>query len=333
MRWLVFTAEGELSADHVEPTAAGFTVQLNVPIVPTTDYIDTTAPENEPEFPGDEAIERTDRAWMRWSACRCRFLTARNVRAFGVGGHISTFASFGHFGNRKLGSITFSEAKTALPGGDQYFIQGHASPGPYSRAFLEGRYRQRSSTVFVRRSPTLVALSGLSSPPDYARFLAFPTVSMGIGPINAIYQAQFNRYLAGRGLKEAAADQHVWAFLGDGELDEVESRGALQLAANDGLDNLTFVVNCNLHAWMVPFVATEKSFRNSKSFFRGAGWNVIKVVWGREWDALLQNDLDGALVDLMNKTPNGDYQTFQDRRRRIRQRKFLRTRPAHPKTR
>jgi pyruvate dehydrogenase E1 component len=141
-------------------------------------------------------------------------------------------------------------------------------------------------------------------------FWQFPTVSMGLGPISAIYQAQFNRYLMARGFKDTS-NQHVWAFLGDGELDEVESRGALQLAANDGLDNLTFVVNANLQRLDGPVRGNGKIIQELESFFRGAGWNVIKVIWGREWDALLSKDHDGALVDLMNKTPDGDYQTYK----------------------
>jgi pyruvate dehydrogenase E1 component len=141
-------------------------------------------------------------------------------------------------------------------------------------------------------------------------FWQFPTVSMGLGPINAISQAQFNRYLQGRNFKDTSG-QHVWAFLGDGELDEVESRGALQLAANDGLDNLTFVVNANLQRLDGPVRGNGKIIQELESFFRGAGWNVIKVIWGREWDVLLDRDTDGALVDLMNNTPDGDYQTFK----------------------
>ena len=283
-------------------------LQLNVPIVPTTDYINTIAPENEPEFPGDEAIERTYRAWMRWNAA---MLVHRAQRpGIGVGGHISTFASSASL--YEVGFNHFFRGQDHPTGGDQIFIQGHASPGPYARAFLEGRLTAQQLDGF--RQEKSHAGGGLSSYPHprlMSNFWQFPTVSMGIGPINAIYQAQFNRYLTGRGLKDTAAEQHVWAFLGDGELDEVESRGALQLAANDGLDNLTFVVNCNLQRLDGPVRGNGKIIQELESFFRGAGWNVIKVVWGREWDSLLENDVDGALVDLMNKTPDGDYQTFK----------------------
>ena len=282
-------------------------LQLNVPSIPTTDYINTIAPENEAEFPGDEKIERTYRAWMRWNAA---MLVHRAQRpGIGVGGHISTFASSASL--YEVGFNHFFKGQDHASGGDQIFIQGHASPGPYARAFLEGRLSENQLDGF--RQEKSHAGGGLSSYPHprlMPDFWQFPTVSMGIGPINAIYQAQFNRYLAGRGFKDTS-EQHVWAFLGDGELDEVESRGALQLAANDQLDNLTFVVNCNLQRLDGPVRGNGKIIQELESFFRGAGWNVIKVVWGREWDSLLENDTDGALVDLMNKTPDGDYQTYK----------------------
>jgi pyruvate dehydrogenase E1 component len=282
-------------------------LQLNVPIVPTTDYINTIAPENEAAFPGDERIERTYRAWMRWNAA---VLVHRAQRpGVGVGGHISTFASSASL--YEVGFNHFFKGQGHPSGGDQIFIQGHASPGPYARAFLEGRLSADQLDGFRQeKSHPGGGLSSYPHPRLMPDFWQFPTVSMGIGPINAIYQAQANRYLAGRGFKDTS-EQHVWAFLGDGELDEVESRGALQLAANDGLDNLTFVVNCNLQRLDGPVRGNGKIIQELESFFRGAGWNVIKVVWGREWDTLLANDTEGALVDLMNKTPDGDFQTYK----------------------
>ena len=282
-------------------------LQLNVPMIPTTDYLNTIAPENEAEFPGDEKIERTYRAWMRWNAA---MLVHRAQRpGIAVGGHISTFASSASL--YEVGFNHFFKGQDHPSGGDQIFIQGHASPGPYARAFLEGRLSENQLDGF--RQEKSHAGGGLSSYPHprlMPDFWQFPTVSMGLGPINAIYQAQFNRYLAGRGFKDTS-EQRVWAFLGDGELDEVESRGALQLAANDSLDNLTFVVNCNLQRLDGPVRGNGKIIQELESFFRGAGWNVIKVVWGREWDELLSRDSEGALVDLMNKTPDGDYQTYK----------------------
>ncbi|MEL0319617.1 MAG: pyruvate dehydrogenase (acetyl-transferring), homodimeric type, partial [Aquiluna sp.] len=183
--------------------------------------------------------------------------------------------------------------------------------GPYARAFLEGRLSEDELDSFRQeKSRPTRGLPSYPHPRLMPDFWQFPTVSMGLGPISAIYQAQFNRYLQARGFKDTS-NQHVWAFLGDGELDEVESRGALQLAANDGLDNLTFVVNANLQRLDGPVRGNGKIIQEIESFFRGAGWNVIKVIWGREWDALLSKDHDGALVDLMNKTPDGDYQTYK----------------------
>ena len=282
-------------------------LQLNVPMVQTTDYINTIATTDEPTFPGDEAIERTYRAWMRWNAA---VLVHRAQRpGVSVGGHISTYASSASL--YEVGFNHFFKGQDHVSGGDQVFIQGHASPGPYARAFLEGRLSEDQLNGF--RQEKSHAGGGLSSYPHprlMPDFWQFPTVSMGIGPINAIYQAQANRYLAGRNFKDTS-EQHVWAFLGDGEMDEVESRGALQLAANDGLDNLTFVVNCNLQRLDGPVRGNGKIVQELESFFRGAGWNVIKVIWGREWDSLLQNDTDGALVNLMNTTPDGDFQTYK----------------------
>lgn len=282
-------------------------LQLNVPLVPTTDYINTISPEDEPKFPGDEQIERTYRAWMRWNAA---IMVHRAQRpGIAVGGHISSFASSASL--YEVGFNHFFKGHDHEAGADQIFIQGHASPGPYARGFLEDRISSQQMDAFRQeKSQPAGGLPSYPHPRQLPEFWQFPTVSMGLGPINAIYQAQFNRYLQGRGFKDTS-QQHVWAFLGDGELDEVESRGALQLAANDGLDNLTFVVNANLQRLDGPVRGNGKIIQELESFFRGAGWNVIKVIWGREWDDLLNQDRDGALVDLMNKTPDGDYQTYK----------------------
>jgi pyruvate dehydrogenase E1 component len=196
-------------------------------------------------------------------------------------------------------------------GGDQIFFQGHASPGMYARAFLEGRLSENQLDGF--RQEVSHAGGGLSSYPHprlMPDFWQFPTVSMGIGPINAIYQARFNRYLQNRGIKDTS-QQHVWAFLGDGEVDEVDTLGAIGLASRENLDNLTFVVNCNLQRLDGPVRGNGKIIQELESTFVGAGWNVIKVVWGREWDPLLAQDREGALVNLMNTTLDGDYQTFK----------------------
>ena len=282
-------------------------LHLGVPMVPTTDYLNTIATDNEPDFPGDEEIERRYRAWIRWNAA----ITVHRAQRPGiaVGGHISTYASSAAL--YEVGHNHFFRGADHPGGGDQIFYQGHASPGMYARAYLEGRLSTEQLDGFRQeKSHPSGGLSSYPHPRLMPNFWQFPTVSMGLGPINAIYQAQLNRYLHNRGIKDTS-DQHVWAFLGDGEMDEVESRGALQLAANDDLDNLTFVINCNLQRLDGPVRGNGKIIQELESFFRGAGWNVIKVVWGREWDALLQADTEGALRDLMNRTPDGDYQTYK----------------------
>ncbi|MCO7202899.1 pyruvate dehydrogenase (acetyl-transferring), homodimeric type [Microbacterium sp. CnD16-F] len=282
-------------------------LHLNVPQVPTTDYINTIPADSEPEFPGDEEIERRYRRWIRWNAA----LTVHRAQrpGIGVGGHISTYASSAAL--YEVGFNHFFRGPDHSSGGDQVFFQGHASPGMYARSFLEGGLTSQQLDGF--RQEASAAPHGLPSyphprlMPDYWQF---PTVSMGLGPINAIYQAMTNKYLTNRGIKDLS-DSHVWAFLGDGEMDEVESRGQLQVAANEGLDNLTFVVNCNLQRLDGPVRGNGKIVQELESFFRGAGWNVIKVVWGREWDDLLSRDTDGALLNLMNSTPDGDFQTYK----------------------
>ncbi len=280
---------------------------LGVSSLRGTDYINTIPPILEPAFPGDEDMERRIRAFVRWNAA---IMVHRAQRpGVGVGGHISTYASSASL--YEVGFNHFFRGKNHPGGGDQIFFQGHASPGMYARAFVEGRFTEDQMDGF--RQELSHAGGGLSSYPHprlMPEFWEFPTVSMGLGPINAIYQARFNRYLHGRGLKDTS-DQHVWAFLGDGETDEPESLGALSLAAREGLDNLTFVINCNLQRLDGPVRGNGKIIQELESIFGGAGWNVIKVVWGREWDELLAMDREGALLDLMNRTTDGDYQTFK----------------------
>jgi pyruvate dehydrogenase E1 component len=272
-----------------------------------TDYINSIPSDSEPAFPGDEAIERRIRAFNRWNAA---MLVHRAQRpGVGVGGHISTYASSASL--YEVGFNHFFRGQDHPGGGDQIFFQGHASPGMYARAFLEGRFTENQLDGF--RQELSHKGGGLSSYPHprlMPDFWQFPTVSMGIGPLNAIYQARFNRYLHNRGIKDTS-QQHVWAFLGDGEVDEVDTLGAIGLATRENLDNLTFVVNCNLQRLDGPVRGNGKIIQELESIFRGAGWNVLKVVWGREWDPLLAQDREGALVDLMNKTLDGDYQTFK----------------------
>jgi pyruvate dehydrogenase E1 component len=285
--------------------------QVGVPALRSTDYINTIPPEREPWFPGDEDIERRIRAYIRWNAA---IMVTRANKTVGVGGHIATYASaaslyevgFNHFFRGK----DYSNAAGNPAMGDQVYFQGHAAPGIYARAFLEGRLSEQHLDGFRQeRSRAPYGLSSYPHPRLMPEFWEFPTVSMGLGPISAIYQARFNRYLHARGLADTA-DSHVWAFLGDGEMDEVESLGAIGLAAREELDNLTFVINCNLQRLDGPVRGNGKIIQELESHFRGAGWNVIKVIWGRDWDQLLARDGDGVLVNQMNTTPDGQFQTY-----------------------
>ncbi|WP_313822188.1 pyruvate dehydrogenase (acetyl-transferring), homodimeric type [Citricoccus sp.] len=287
-------------APPAEPAARGLQAV-------TTDYVNTIPVEQEPDFPGDEEIERRYRRWLRWNAA---VMVQRAQRpGIGVGGHISTYAGAATL--YEVGFNHFFRGADHPGGGDQVFFQGHASPGMYARAFLEGRLSEQQLDGFRQeKSKGQDGIPSYPHPRSMPEFWQFPTVSMGIGPMNAIYQAQFNRYLQHRGIKDTS-DQQVWAFLGDGEMDEPESRGLLQLAANEGLDNLNFVINCNLQRLDGPVRGNGKIVQELEAFFRGAGWNVVKVLWGREWDPLLAADQDGELVRIMNETLDGDYQTFK----------------------
>jgi pyruvate dehydrogenase E1 component len=283
--------------------------QVGVPPLTTTDYINSIPPEQEPWFPGDEHVERRIRAYIRWNAAMMVHRAQRP--GIGAGGHISTYASSASL--YEVGFNHFFRGKGHPGGGDQLFFQGHASPGMYARAFMEGRLTEAQLDGFRQELSHAGLGGGLPSYPHprlMRDFWEFPTVSMGLGAINAIYQARFNRYLEHRGIKDTS-DQHVWAYLGDGEMDEPESIGAIGLAAREELDNLTFVINCNLQRLDGPVRGNGKVIQELEAFFRGAGWNVIKVIWGREWDPLLAADTDGALVNLMNITPDGDYQTYK----------------------
>ena len=280
---------------------------IGVPMVTTTDYVNTIPADQEPKFPGDEELERRYRRILRWNAAVMVHRAQRDDIA--VGGHISSYAGLATL--YEVGLNHFFRGPDHPGGGDQIFFQGHSSPGNYARAYLEGRLSEDQLNGF--RQEASKAPNGLSSYPHprlMPEFWQFPTVSMGLGPLNAIYQAQFNRYLHNRGIKDTS-DQNVWAFLGDGEMDEPESRGLLQLAANEKLDNLNFVINCNLQRLDGPVRGNGKIVQELEAFFRGAGWNVIKVLWGREWDHLLEKDDDGELVRIMNETLDGDYQTYK----------------------
>ncbi len=276
--------------------------QVGVPALRSTDFINTITPEREPWFPGDEHVERRIRAYVRWNAAI--MVSRANRPEIGVGGHIATYASAA-----SLYEVGFNHFFQGRDGGnDQVYFQGHASPGIYARAYLEGRLTEQQLDGF-RQESNPHGLSSYPHPRLMPEFWEFPTVSMGLGPLAAIYQARFNRYLRSRGIKDTSSS-HVWCFLGDGEMDEPESLGAIGVAAREELDNLTFVVNCNLQRLDGPVRGNGKIIQELEAYFRGAGWNVIKVVWGRQWDDLLARDVDGVLVNAMNTTPDGQFQTY-----------------------
>jgi len=280
-------------------------LQVGLPPLTNTRYINTISPEQEPFFPGDEVLERRIRRLIRWNAVA--MVLRANSQFAGIGGHLATYASAATL--YEVGFNHFFRGKDGEGAGDQVFYQGHAAPGIYARAFLEGRLSEGQLDHFRRETPPQVGLSSYPHPRLMPDFWEFPTVSMGLGPISAIYQARFNRYLQNRGLLDTSKSR-VWAFLGDGETDEPESLGALHVAAREGLDNLTFVVNCNLQRLDGPVRGNGKIIQELEAVFRGSGWNVIKVVWGREWDELLARDVDGALVEKMNSTVDGEFQKF-----------------------
>ncbi|KOG51932.1 pyruvate dehydrogenase [Streptomyces griseoflavus] len=270
-----------------------------------TDYVNTIPTAAEPEFPGDEAMEARITAWNRWNAAA---MVTRGSR-LGLGGHIATFASAAWL--YETGFQHFFRGKEADGSGDQLYIQGHASPGIYARAFLEGRLTEDQLDRFRQEA----AGDGLPSYPHPRRLpwlWEFPTVSMGLGPLSAIYQARFNRYLEHRGIKDTS-NSHVWAFLGDGEMDEPESTAALALAGREGLDNLTFVINCNLQRLDGPVRPNYKIVQELEAQFRAAGWNVIKSLWGRAWDEIFAQDIDGALLRRLRETPDAQFQTYATR--------------------
>ncbi|CAM5389713.1 pyruvate dehydrogenase (acetyl-transferring), homodimeric type [Streptomyces xanthochromogenes] len=280
--------------------------RVAVPEMRSTDYVNTIATKDEPFFPGNEEIERKVLNATRWNAA---VMVSRAQRpGIGVGGHIATFASSASLYD--VGFNHFFRGKDEGDGGDQIFFQGHASPGIYARAFLLDRLSEQQLDAFRQeKSKAPYGLSSYPHPRLMPDFWEFPTVSMGLGPLGAIYQARMNRYMQARGIADTSKS-HVWAFLGDGEMDEPESLGQLSIAARENLDNLTFVVNCNLQRLDGPVRGNGKIIQELESQFRGAGWNVIKLIWDRSWDPLLAQDRDGILVNRMNTTPDGQFQTY-----------------------
>ena len=278
-------------------------IQVGFPATVSTPYVNSIPPDEEPWFPGDELQERRIRAFIRWNAAV--MVTRANARSNGIGGHLSTYASSASL--YEVGFNHFFRGKDNGPG-DQVYFQGHASPGIYARAYVEGRLNEEQLDNF-RFETSGNGLSSYPHPRLMPDFWEFPTVSMGLGPLSAVHQARFNRYLLNRRILDTSGSR-VWAFVGDGEFDEPESRAGLSVAAREKLDNLIFVVNCNLQRLDGPVRGNGKIIQELEAEFRGNGWNVIKVIWGSRWDELLARDVDGVLVNKMNTTPDGDFQKY-----------------------
>ncbi len=276
--------------------------QVGFPATVSTPYINSITPEQQPWFPGDEEMERHIRRYIRWTAAV--MVTRANMRSEGIGGHLATYASSSTL--YEVGFNHFFKGKGNGDAGDQVFFQGHASPGIYSRAFVEGRLSEEQLDNF-RMETNGNGLPSYPHPRCLPDFWEFPTVSMGIGPLTAIYQAYFNRYLQDRKIADTS-ESTVWAFVGDGEFDEPETQAGLSLAGREKLDNLVMVVNCNLQRLDGPVRGNGKIIQELEATLRGAGWNVIKVIWGSAWDELLARDVDGVLLNKMNSTCDGEYQ-------------------------
>ena len=277
---------------------------IEIPFTANTPYINTIPVEKQAPFPGQREIERRIKSLIRWNAMA--MVVKANKLEAGIGGHISTYASAATL--YEIGFNHFFRGKSEDYDGDMIFFQGHASPGIYSRAFLEGRISNEQMQNFRRELKPEGGISSYPHPWLMPDFWQFPTVSMGLGPIMAIYQARFNRYLEDRGLKSNTGK--VWAFLGDGETDEPETLGAITLASREKLDNLIFVINCNLQRLDGPVRGNGKVIQELEAAFRGAGWNVIKVIWGSDWDPLLAKDSEGKLVKRMGEVVDGQYQKY-----------------------
>src|SRR6202795_924385 len=283
-------------------------IGIELPIQHNTPYINTIPPEEEVPFPGDRALERRIKTLTRWNAMA--MVSRQNKFDHGIGGHIATYASIATL--FEVGFNHFFHASYGDQPGDCVYFQGHASPGVYARAFLEGRLTAEHLDNFRHELRDHPGLPSYPHPWLMPNFWQFPTVSMGIAPINAIYQARFMRYLENRGLIPKTP-RKVWAFLGDGEMDEPESMGSLTLGSREKLDNLIFVINCNLQRLDGPVRGNGKIIQELEAAFLGAGWNVIKVIWGSRWDPLLERDHEGLLKRLMEECVDGEYQNFKSK--------------------
>src|ERR1700744_3885175 len=278
----------------------------------TTPYRNTIPKHDEVPYPGDRALEKRVEALIRWNAMA--MVHAQNKKDSGIGGHISTYSSLATLLEGGFNHFFHAKYSGAAGGPDQpgefIYFQGHASPGVYARAYLEGRFDDARLNNFRHELRDEPGLSSYPHPWLMSDFWNFPTVSMGIGPLNAIYQARFMKYLENRGLIEKT-DRKVWAFVGDGETDEVDTLGAISMATREKLDNLIFVVNCNLQRLDGPVRGNKRIIDELEGMFRGAGWYVIKVVWGSDWDELFERDSSGLLLKRMEECVDGDFQTFK----------------------
>ena len=279
---------------------------VDLPIKSNTAYINTIAKHEQPPYPGNREIERRIKSFVRWNAMA--MVVKGNKKTPGIGGHISTFASSATLYEVAQNHIFRGRGESGFDG-DHIYFQGHGSPGMYARAYMEGRLEDKNLDNFRRELQDEMGLSSYPHPWLMPEFWEYPTVSMGLGPIMAIYQARFNEYLKDRGIKDTS-NQRVWAFLGDGECDEPESLGAITLGGREKLDNLKFVINCNLQRLDGPVRGNGKIIQELEALFRGAGWNVIKVVWGDDWDPLLEEDHLGLLVKRMGEVVDGQYQKY-----------------------
>ncbi|NGZ12186.1 pyruvate dehydrogenase (acetyl-transferring), homodimeric type [Vibrio aestuarianus] len=280
---------------------------VDMPTGITTNYINTIPAAQEPAYPGDTTLERRIRSIIRWNAIM--IVLRASKKDLELGGHMASFQSSAAFYETCFNH--FFRAPNEKDGGDLVYYQGHISPGIYARAFVEGRLTAEQLDNF-RQEVDGKGIPSYPHPKLMPEFWQFPTVSMGLGPISAIYQARFLKYLDGRGMKDTK-EQRVYAFLGDGEMDEPESRGAISFAAREKLDNLCFLINCNLQRLDGPVMGNGSIIQELEGLFKGAGWNVVKVIWGSNWDSLLAKDTSGKLLQLMNETIDGDYQTFKSK--------------------
>src|SRR6202140_5408501 len=307
--------------DQVGPDRASYLLErlmerasnlgVQPPLRWNTPYINTIKPEEEVAYPGDRFLERRIKSLIRWNAVA--MVVRANKNDANIGGHLATYASLAtlvEVGYNHFFRGSYQDPEAGKLAGDFVYFQGHASPGVYSRAFIEGRLNEKHLENFRHELRDHPGLSSYPHPWLMPDFWQFPTVSMGLGPIGSIYQARFMRYLENRGVIPKT-QRKVWAFLGDGETDEPESLGALTLASREKLDNLIFVVNCNLQRLDGPVRGNGSIMQELEAAFRGAGWNVIKVLWGDSWDDLFARDSSGLLLKRMHECVDGEYQTFR----------------------